>query len=174
MASLYQLTGDYLELLNMLEDEEIDEQVILDTLEGLDGEIEIKADNYAKLIRHIESNNDAINKEIDRLDNRKKVFENRIKSLKEHLFNSMKITGKTKFTTELFSFNIQKNGGKRKLTIDVDLELIPEDYRVKQPDKIDGDKVREFLKENGLEGKDGSINCEFAHLEPQSEGLRIK
>ena len=63
MASLYQLTGDYLELLNMLEDEEIDEQVILDTLEGLDGEIEIKADNYAKLIRHIESNNDAINKE---------------------------------------------------------------------------------------------------------------
>ena len=37
----------------MLEDEEIDEQMILDTLEGLDGEIEIKADNYAKLIRNI-------------------------------------------------------------------------------------------------------------------------
>lgn len=174
MASLYKLTGEYLELLNMLEDEEIDEQMILDTLEGMDGEIENKADNYAKLIRNIESFNESIKKEVERLSNRKTTFENRIKSLKDHLYNSMKITGKTKFTTELFSFNIQKNGGKRALTIDVDLELIPEDYKIKQPDKVDGDKVREYLKINGLEGQDGSVNCEFAHLEPQSEGLRIK
>jgi len=174
MASLYKLTGEYLELLNMLEDEEIDEQVILDTIEGLDGEIEVKADNYAKLIKNIEATNEAIKKEAERFNNRKTTFENRIKSLKDHLYNSMKVTGKTKFTTELFSFNIQKNGGKRALTIDVDLELIPEDYKIKQPDKVDGDKLREYLKTNGLEGKDGSVNCEFAHLEPQSEGLRIK
>jgi FtsZ-binding cell division protein ZapB len=168
MSSLYQLTGEYLELLNMLEDEEIDEHMIMDTLEGLDGEIENKADNYAKLIRNIETSNEAIKKEVERLNNRKITFENRIKSLKDHLYNSMKITGKTKFTTELFSFNIQKNGGKRSLTIDADIELIPEDYRIKQPDKIDGDKVRDLLKELGDD------KCEFAHLEPQTEGLRIK
>lgn len=174
MSTLYSLTEEYLELLNMLEDEEIDEDMIIATLEGIDCEIEVKADNYAKLIKHIESNNDAIKKEVDRLTYRKTTFENRIKNLKNNLFNSMKVTGKTKFTTELFSFNIQKNGGKRALTIDVDLELIPEDYKIKQPDKVDGDKLREYLKTNGLEGKDGSVNCEFAHLEPQSEGLRIK
>lgn len=174
MATLYELTGEYLELLNMLEDEDIDEEMIIDTIEGLDGEIELKADNYAKLIKNIESNMDGIKKEIDRLNNRKIIFDNRIKSLKNHLYNSMKITGKTKFTTELFSFNIQKNGGKRRLTVDVDVNLIPEDYRIKQPDIVDGDKLREFLSKNGLEGQDGSINCEWAHLEPQTEGLRIK
>ena len=54
------------------------------------------------------------------------------------------------------------------MTIDVDVNLIPEDYRIKQPDVVNGDKVRELLKELGDD------KCEFAHLEPQTEGLRIK
>lgn len=174
MSTLYEITGEFLELLNMLEDDEVDEQLIMDTLEGIECEFESKADNIAKFIRSLESKIDAVEKEVERLNNRKKVFENKIKSMKQYLYSSMKVTGKTKFTTDLFSFNIQKNGGKRKLTIDVDLELIPEDYRIKQPDKVDGDKVREYLKENGIEGQDGSINCDFAHLEPQGESLRIK
>ena len=33
MANIYELTNDFLELLNMLEDEEVDEEVIMDTLE---------------------------------------------------------------------------------------------------------------------------------------------
>ena len=34
--------------------------------------------------------------------------------------------------------------------------------------------IRDYLKENGLEGQDGSINCEWFHLEPQGESLRIR
>lgn len=174
MSTLYEITGEFLEILNMLNDDEVDEQLILDTLEGVECEFESKADNIAKFIRSLEGRINAVEKEVERLNNRKKVFENKIKSMKQYLHSSMKVTGKTKFTTDLFSFNIQKNGGKRTLTIDVDLELIPEDYKIEQPDKVDGDKVREYLKENGIEGQDGSINCDFAHLEPQGESLRIK
>ena len=72
MSSIYELTGEYLELMNMLEDEEIDEQTIIDTLEALDGEIENKADNYAKIIKSLESDIDGISKENDRLTARKK------------------------------------------------------------------------------------------------------
>ena len=43
MANIYELTNDFLQLLNMLEDEEIDEQVIMDTLESVEYEIEEKA-----------------------------------------------------------------------------------------------------------------------------------
>lgn len=51
MNTLYELTGQYLELLEMLEnDDGTEEQVIRDTLEGIDGELEIKADNYAEII----------------------------------------------------------------------------------------------------------------------------
>lgn len=33
---LYELTGQFLELLNMFEDDEVDEQIIMDTLEGVE------------------------------------------------------------------------------------------------------------------------------------------
>ena len=174
MAALYELTGDFQRLMEMLEDEEIEEQVILDTLESVTYEIEDKADGYAKIIKSLEAKIDGLNKETVRLNSRKKTFENRIKWLKENLAYCMRAIGKRKFTTDLFSFNIQKNGGKRKLIIDVDVDNVPEKYRIKQPDALDCDSIREYLKDNGLEGQDGSLNCEFAHLEPQGESLRIR
>jgi len=174
MAKLYELTGEFLELMEMLEDDDCDEQMIMDTLEGVDYEIEEKANGYAKIIKSLQSNVDGLKKEADRLTNRKSTYENRIKWLKQNLEMCMRSTGKKKFTTDLFSFNIQKNGGKRKLVIDADVATIPENYRIKQPDAIDGDSIREYLKDNGIEGQDGSLNCEFAHLEPQGESLRIR
>lgn len=174
MSKLYELTGEFLTLMDMLEDEDCDEQCIIDTLESIEYEIEEKADGYAKIIKSLEGNVDSLSKEADRLVARKKTLENRIKWLKQNLEMCMRATGKRKFATDLFSFNIQKNGGKRKLTVDVDIELIPEEYRIKQPDVVDGDKLRDYLKENGLEGKDGSLNCEWCHLEPQGESLRIR
>ena len=174
MAALYELTGAFLELMDMLQDEDCDETCIMDTLESIEFEIEDKADEYAKIIKSLESNVEGLSKEVDRLTARKKTYENRIKWLKQNLEMCMRETGKRKFTTDLFSFGIQKNGGKRKLIIDVDIENVPKQYRIKQPDAIDGDSIREYLKENGLEGQDGSLNCDFAHLEPQGESLRIR
>ena len=117
MAALYELTGEFLQLMDMLEDEECDEQCIMDTLESVEYEIEDKADGYAKIIKSLESNVDGLSKEADRLIARKKTYENRIKWLKQNLEMCMRTTGKRKFTTDLFSFNIQKNGGKRKLAL---------------------------------------------------------
>lgn len=174
MSKLYELTGVFLEVLSMLEDEECDEQCIMDTLESIEYEIEDKADGYAKMIKSLESDIAGMSKEIERLDSRKTTYNNRIKWLKQNLEMCMRATGKRKFTTDLFSFNIQKNGGKRKLVIDVDVENLPKKYRIKQPDAINGDSVRKYLEKNGIVAEDGSVNCEFAHLEPQGESLRIR
>lgn len=168
MSHLYELTENFLELLEMLQDETYDEQCILDTLESVEYEIELKADSYAKIIKSLEGDIDIIEKEINRLSFKKQTYCNRIKLLKQNLENVMNLTGKRKFKTDLFSFNIQKNGGKRKLIIDVDIEEVPIEYRIKQPDKINSDFIREYLKSNNLE------RCEFAHLEEQGESLRIK
>lgn len=160
--SLYKLTNEYDEVLNMLYDEDIDEQMILDTLEGIEGEIEDKADGYAKIIKELESKKNARKEEAKRLTESAKVFENRVNTLKQNLFNSMKQTGKTKFATNLFTFNIAKNGGKQALTIDGE---VPEEY-TKTIIENDTDKIREAL-EAGQE-------LPFAHLEPRGESLRIK
>ena len=162
MSNLYELTSNYETVLNMLYDEEIDEQMIFDTLESIEGEIEDKADNYAKIIKELEAKQKARKEEAKRLTDSAKVFENRAKALKNNLFNAMKETGKTKFATNLFSFNIVKNGGKQALTIDGD---VPEEY-TKTIIENDTDKIRQAL-ENGE-------NLPFAHLEPRGESLRIK
>ena len=46
--SIYELTEDYMNLLAMAEDPDIDEQAFMDTLEGIEGALEDKADGYVK------------------------------------------------------------------------------------------------------------------------------
>lgn len=163
--TLYKLTTEYMELLAMLEDPEMDEQVIADTLEGLSGEIEAKADGYARVMRQMDADAKAIKAEEERLANRRKNLENRAANLKGRLQQMMEITGKVKFKTELFSFGIQKNPAA--VVIDEQyIENIPEEYLIRQDPKIDRAKLKEDLKA----GKDLDG---IAHLE-QTESLRIR
>lgn len=158
--NLYDLTNDYETVLNMLYDEEVDEQMILDTLEGIEGEIEDKADEYAKIIKELLGDAAKIKEEKNRLEQRQRAFENRAKLLKENLQGTMKQLGKTKFKTNLFSFNIQKNGGKQALTID---GIVPDEFKKLE---TDNERIRQAL-ENGEE-------LPFAHLESRGESLRIR
>ena len=162
MSNLYELTKNYDTVLNMLYDEEIDEQCIFDTLESIEGELEDKADGYAKLMRELECVATIQKAESERLTRKARILENRAKVLKQNLYNAMKTTGKTKFATKLFNFNIAKNGGKQTLTIDGE---VPEEY-TKSKVENDTEKIREVLEA----GKELS----FAHLEPRGESLRIK
>ncbi len=160
--NIYELTGNYEHLLNMLYDEDVDEKALLDTLESIEGDIEDKAEGYAKIIKELEAQSKARKEEAKRLTESAQTLDNRIKMLKSNLFNCMKITGKTKFTTNLFSFNIVKNGGKQPLTIDGD---VPKEY-TKTVIENDTSKIRQAL-ENGE-------NLPFAHLEPRGERLSIR
>lgn len=164
MSSLYKLTNDYENVLNMLYDENIDEKMIFDTLEGIEGEFEDKADGYARIMKELLGDAEKIKKEKHRLENRQKSLENKANSLKEKLFNSMKQTGKTNFKTQFFSFNIQKNGGKLPLIID-DIKKVPNEYFKHTEKEIDNTKIRETL--------DAGKKITFAHYGEQGESLRI-
>ena len=109
MATLYKLTDDYLTLLEMAEDPDIDEQALRDTMEGIEGALEIKAEGYAKIIRMLEGDAAACDAESKRLRNKKQAIERNIDRMKKALQFAMQTTGKTKFKTALFSFGIQKN-----------------------------------------------------------------
>ena len=162
--TLYELTNDWLQLMTMLE-EGADEDVINDTLEGLDYEIEDKAEGYAKVIRNIESDIAGLKAEIERMTDRKRVLENNITRMKNNLQAAMELTGKTKFKTDLFSFNVQNNPAA--VIMDEQyLENIPEEYLIPQEPKIDKKKLAADLKAGvDLEG--------IAHLSV-SRSLRIK
>lgn len=162
MATLYELTTEYMGLLNMAEEEEVDPQVLADTLEGMDGELEQKAENYAIMINTLNGQADLLNAEIKRLTDRKKTLENNANRMKEALENIMNVTGKRKFKTLLFSFNIQKNPPV--LVVD-DESKVPEEF-VKFKKEFDKTALKKFVKEN-------ENSLDFAHLE-QKESLRIR
>lgn len=161
MATLYEITGDFLKLLDMAE--ELDEEVFRDTLEGIEGELEIKADGYAKVIAELDNRSEGLDREIKRLTDRKKAIGTNIARIKGNLESAMIATGKTKFKTELFNFGIQKN--KPRLVLDKGIEDIPLDYYIFQDPIADKEKIAQELKE----GKE----LDFAHLE-QGESLRIR
>lgn len=165
MATLYELTSEYMQLLEIAEDPDTDVQVLLDTMEGVSGEIEEKADGYAKVMKELEGEELKIKNEVDRLNVRRLAISNNIRAMKLRLQESMKLTGKTKFKTDLFSFNVQKNPPS--VVIDEQyVENLPQEYLIPQEPKIDKTKIKEDLKA----GKDLTG---IAHLE-QGESLRIR
>ncbi len=163
--TLYELTNDYQNLLEMAEDPDIDPEVLADTMEAIEGEIEIKADGYARIIRQMEADAAALKAEADRITNRRRVIENNIRTMKNRLEDAMIATGKVKFKTELFSFGIQKNPARVVLDEQY-IENLPEEYLIAQDPKVDTAKIKEDLKA----GKDLHG---IAHLE-QDSSLRIR
>ena len=165
MASLYELTEEYAALQEMLYDPEVDEQTLNDTMEMIMMDIEDKADGYAKILKNMNSDIEALKAEEERLYARRKTLENRSKNLKDTLESNMRAIGKPKFKTALFSFNIQKNGGLAPLVIDGSLEDIPGRYLIPQPPVPNNEAIRKLLEEQQVG---------WAHLEPRGESLRIR
>ena len=165
MANIYEITQDYLKLMELASDPEIDPEIITDTFEAIDGELEIKAENYAKVMKNLEGDIAALKAEEERLAKKRKAIENNIKRMKAALQEAMELTGKTKFKTDLFSFGIQKNAPS--VVIDAaDIRDIPEDYlKFKEPE-VDKTAIKNAINAGvDFEG--------LAHLEV-SQSLRIR
>ena len=164
--TLYELTNELQQLLMMAEDPDVDPEILQDTIEGVTGEIEVKADGYAKVIRQLEADASGLKAEIDRLTARKRSIDNSVERMKEALKNAMMIADKTKFKTELFSFNIQLNPAK--VVID-DPANIPRGFLIPQEPKVDTAAIRKSLQDE----QEAPFLRGIAHLE-RSTGLRIR
>lgn len=149
---LYKINNKFMHLQNLLEDDVIDEETYKDTLESIDLELEDKAEGYAIIMKNYENEVENLDKEIKRLQSRKTVAQNKHDRLKESLFASMELTGKTKFRTKLFSFNVRNNSPSVNV---LNEEEVPKDYWKSQPDKLDKKKILEDLKND--KSVDGAI-----------------
>ena len=156
--NLYELSLAFQEVQNM----ELDPEVMKDTLDSIEDAIENKAENIAKLVRNLESDVSAYKEEEDRLKTKRQAMENKVKWLKTYLEDNMKLTGKTKFKSGMFNFSIQKNPVSVNIT---DENILPEDYLIPQPPKVDKTSLKEALK-SGIEVPGAELK--------QTEGLRIR
>ena len=142
MATLYELTGQFLDIYNL----ELDEETKLDTLDSIDWETEYetKVENYIKVMKNLEADVEARKNEIKRLMELNKADEKKKDHLKDTLSASMILTGHERVDTPLFKVSFRKSEA-----VEVDDLLLPEAYKVATW-KADKKRLKEDLK-NGLE-----------------------
>lgn len=165
MANIYELTEDMMKILSMMDDPDLDQQTLKDTMEGIEGAYEDKFDGYAAVIRQLTGYINELDEEKKRIDARKAAFENNVKKMKQIMLTSMNMTGKTKFKTAKNSFWTQKN--KASVVIDAkSVWDIPEDFRRYKDPEPDKTKIGEAIAA-------GQDFTGIAHME-QTESVRIK
>ena len=161
MGTLYELKSEYIQLRDMAGDPDIGPEALRDTMEAINGELEDKADGYAKVIRELEAEEAGLDAEIKRLQARKSAVSGNKGRIKDALESAMRETGKLKFKTALFSFGIQKNPP----SVAILSENIPLDYLVVPEPQPDKKRILAELKAGAI--------FDWAELR-QTEALRIR
>ncbi len=144
MSTLYSIQDKYQQLLNLAE--QLDPELLKDTLESIDDELETKAENVAFVIKELEGQSLILEKETKRLAERKNTINNNVKRLKQSLFDAMITANKQKIKTNLFTLDIRKNPPS--LIVEDESKLL--NYLIEQPKKLDKTKLGDDLKK-GIE-----------------------
>lgn len=165
MATLYDITGRLLELAEMASEEDIDDEVLRDTFEAVEGEFDAKAEAYCMCIRNLESDADAIDAEVKRLTEKKRRLKNTTKRMKATLKDALTAVGKKSAGGQVIGCSIRKNGGKLPLIVSGDPKDAPVELTKISLD-FDKDAIREAL--------DAGQKLDFAFYGERGESLTIK
>lgn len=140
MSKLYEIANEYAKLSNS----DMDAEMIADTLEGIQGEFEDKAENVLAIIKNEQALEASLKAEAKNLTERAKASDNRVKNLKAYLATAMETMELKKVNAGVHALTVRK--GSQSVEIE-DLEKLPVDY-VEYQTVIKADKnlIKEKLK----------------------------
>ena len=94
--TLYEVQNDLMEFQEMCSDPdaELDDQIVKDTMEAIQGDYDCKVEAWVKVIKNLSGELKAVKEEADRLTKRSRTIKNNIESMKKALITSMQITGR--------------------------------------------------------------------------------
>lgn len=158
--TLFDIVGEYKQLYE-LAIEDGDKQAFLDTLEGLKGELEVKAAGYVQVIKQLEMETAECDRVIEAFQAKKQTRANSIKRMSEALQSAMETAGVDVLNAGDYELKIVNNGGLQPLEITGE---VPDNFMkvIYEPDNA---KIRAALKDTELD---------FAHLKERGKHLRIK
>lgn len=108
-VSLYALAAEYRGDLNKLAEMDLPEQTIADTLEGLGGDLEVKAQNVVAFARHLEKLADSIEEAEKEMAKRRKAVQARADRIKDYVLTTMINNDIQKIECPWFVLSIAKN-----------------------------------------------------------------
>lgn len=157
--NLFDLTQEAKHILAM---DDMDEQTINDTLDGMG--LEDKFANYSAIIKTLNADTDALANAIKQLQEKKKHVENKVARLKEMALYSMQELDMTKAGNAVHSITLRKGSKGSKLVIEDDA-YFPDLY-IDMVEKRDNAGLKKALK-------DGD-EFEGIHLEDGEPSVLIK
>ncbi|WBK39639.1 hypothetical protein CB452P1_000055 [Clostridium phage CB452P1] len=163
--NLYELDQNYKNLMEVMDNAETEnneelKNIITNSLEELQMDIDLKLENTIKYIKNLEANVLAFKDEEKKLSAKRKVLENRVSSLKEYLKNYLQYKDIKSKQLGLFKISLRKS---ESVNI-IDETLIKEEYKIIKTD------VNKTLIKQAL--KSGEI-IEGAEIK-QNQNLNIK
>lgn len=164
-APLYEITGQFKELQTLAETADEDLAVaIRDTMGAIEGEFNDKALAVSRLILNLDSDVGALDAEIERLQERKRMIQNRQKQIREYLRENMDAAGIKKISCPLFTITLVQG---RQVAVIEDETLLPDDLvRVKTEVSPDKNAIAARLK--------AGEEVPGARLERGQSSVRIK
>lgn len=166
--TLFDLTGQMLELKNMLcecaDDTEL-EQIINDSIESVEGALEVKAEGYVKVIQQMEMEQERCDQLACEWQMKSNIRKNAIKRMKDKLTQALIAIDKADgIKAGDYTLKVVKNGGQAPIIYD-DESAIPQSLmRIKY--EKDAKLIREYLTEHP--------DTKWAHIGERGVHLGIK
>jgi endonuclease III len=187
MTQLYALTGKLAELQAMADtDDEGLKEALQYAMDDIQGAFEVKADNIVMLRRNIESDVTAIDTEIERLTELKRIKSNSVAQISDYLRRNMEAANLKSIKRPLFTITLAM--GKEKVIVDNE-DAVPDELTAVKtsiaPDKTAiAAKLKEIRDHNEAvrkrmeAGEDAEHELlpepAWAHLERGDSSIRIK
>jgi hypothetical protein len=149
MSNLYQLTNDFMEIVNQLEEMELDSEVLQDTLDSLQAPIEEKVENSVKYMKSLEALADAKKLEAKRLSDSASSDLKKVEWFKNYMADNLKKANITKLQAGIFSLSWRK--GTEVVQIDETktptADEAPHLYLYQEPKFIGKADLKKLIKE---------------------------
>lgn len=127
---LFELAQQYRSLEALMDSDEVPAEVLLDTLEGIQGEFEDKATAVAKMVLSLEANAAAVKAAATAMAERSKRIEHRATSLKQYLLLQLQVIDRRRLETDELVIRRQDNPPSVYVTNE---HAVPPEYWVQPP-----------------------------------------
>ena len=144
--NLYEIAAEYQNFLDAVENGEVPEEAINDTLESIDALFEEKADAIACMIKNCKAEVEAIKTEANKLTERARKKQKTAESMTEYLLNNMLAWGKKKLETSRNVLTVAKKPDSVVITDETALYTLRPDLFVVDAPKPSKSAIGALLK----------------------------
>ena len=165
MSSLFNIVGEFNDLYAIAtSEEEQAEQVFLDTLDSLKGELSEKAEGYVAVMNRLEMEEQKSDEIVKRYTAIRNARRNAIQRMKDACMWACENLGVDHIDAGDMTIKVKNNGGQLPLIIEDGKEIPQNLCKVTiEPDKT---LIREYLKDHP--------ECEFARIGERGKHIEVK